>query len=248
MAIATTDTIADEDLVVRFRTDRDRRAFAELLTRFRPVFGALASKFFLPGADRDDVEQEILIGFTKAVRDFDPQNGLAFASFARGCVKRHLITSIRNANRNKHQALTQAHRLDAPVDGVDEGAATFGDQLAGEADDPAVALARRDEFEMLGAILGIGVSPHQLELLLARLDTDHVPEVASRLVATGDGSSGTALTLAEAEVLLYRMLEVPYVEVAQRMSKDAKYVDNCFQRVRRKAREALRQTREATNV
>lgn len=248
MAIATVDNIADEDLVVRFRAHRDRRAFAELLTRFRPIFGALASKFFLPGADRDDVEQEILIGFTKAVRDFDPENGLAFSSFARGCVKRHLITSIRNANRNKHQTLTKAQRLDAPIDATDDDAATFGERLPGDVDDPAVALVRRDEFDMLGTILGIGVSPHQLELILARLDADHVPEVASRLVSAGDGSSGTALTLAEAEVLLYRMLEIPYVDVAQRMGRDAKYVDNCFQRVRRKAREALRQTREASKV
>lgn len=248
MAIATIEDVGDEQLVGRFRSDRDRAAFAELLTRFRPVFSALSSKFFLPGADRDDVEQEVLIGFTKAVRDFDPENGLAFASFARGCVKRHLITSIRNANRNKHQALTQAHRLDAPVDATDDDAATFGERLAGDSDDPATALVRHTEFEMLGAILGIGVSPPQLELLLARLDADHVPEVASRLVATGDGSSGTALTLAEAEVLLYRMLELPYVDVATRMGKDTKYVDNCFQRVRRKAREALRQTREASAV
>lgn len=244
----TMQQIADEDLVARFRDERDRRAFDELIVRFRPAFGAMASKFFLPGADRDDIEQEVLIGFTKAIRDFDPTNGLAFSSFARGCVKRHLITAIRNANRHKHRALTDAHRLDAPLDSGEDGAATFGDRLPGRTDDPAVTISRRDEFQMLGAVLGIGISPHDLEHLISHLHADHVPEVASRLVGLGDGSSGAALTLAEAEVLLYRMLEVPYVEVAERMDRDQKYVDNCFQRVRRKAREALRQTREAASI
>lgn len=248
MATAAAQHCEDEELVARFRAERDRRAFDELLARYRPVFAGMANKYFLPGADRDDVSQEVLIGFTKALRDFDPRQGLVFGSFARGCVKRHLITSIRNANRNKHKPLTDAHRLDAPVDSGEDGGATFAERLPGRMDDPAAELARRDEFDMLGAVLGIGISPHELEHLISHLDADHVPDVAARLVAVGDGTSGTALTLAEAEVLLYRMLEVPYAEAAERMDKDEKYVDNCFQRVRRKAREALRQARQTAKI
>ena len=241
-----TQETTDDELVRRFRVRRDRGAFEELLSRHRRGFNGLLRKWFIPGSDRDDLEQEILIGFTKAVRDFDSEAGITFGSFANGCVKRHLITSIRAANRNKHQALTHADRLDAPLSSStagDSGPLTLADRLQSRHMDPAERIVRRAEFEMLGAILGIGISPNELEHVLAHISVESVPDVASRLVAAGDGNRGQALTLAEAEVLLYRLLDVSYVEAGELMDKDPKYVDNCFQRVRKKARHALHTAR-----
>lgn len=82
---------------------------AELVERWTGYAYALAEDFFLPGADRDDLRQESLIGLLNAIRDYDPALG-AFKSFVILCVKRHLYTAVKGADRVKHRLLTGAVR------------------------------------------------------------------------------------------------------------------------------------------
>src|SRR3546814_11404580 len=78
-----------------------------MLTRYRRFARAKARSYFLVGADSDDVEQEALIGLYKAARDFRPQHQSSFRAFAELCITRQIITAIKTATRQKHQALNQ---------------------------------------------------------------------------------------------------------------------------------------------
>src|SRR3546814_16313541 len=78
-----------------------------MLTRYRRFARAKARSYFLVGADSDDVEQEALIGLYKAARDFRPQHQSSFRAFAELCITRQIITAIKTATRQQHQALNQ---------------------------------------------------------------------------------------------------------------------------------------------
>ena len=114
------DRLPDLDLLARFQAGSDD-ALRALLDRYRRFARAKARTYFLVGADRDDVEQEAFIGLYKAARDFRPDHDASFRSFAELCITRQILTAIKAATRQKHQALNQyvSFSTEASDDGGD---------------------------------------------------------------------------------------------------------------------------------
>ncbi|MDQ6798209.1 MAG: RNA polymerase sporulation sigma factor SigH [Actinomycetota bacterium] len=112
---------SDDDLVVLFRQGH-LEALELLFERYRRFTRAKARAYFLVGADRDDIEQEGLIGLFKAVRDYRPERESSFRAFAELCVTRQIMTAIKAATRHKHQPLNQYVSLSGfrSIDGSDE--------------------------------------------------------------------------------------------------------------------------------
>jgi RNA polymerase sporulation-specific sigma factor len=82
-----------------------------LLRDYRGLAIAISREYRFPGSDRQDVEQEAMIGLWLAVRDYRPELGF-FAPFARLCVRRRLDSCLKLAQRKKHQPLNQAEETD----------------------------------------------------------------------------------------------------------------------------------------
>lgn len=90
----------------------DRRAQEELLRRYQPLLRATVRHFRLPpGVDRDDIAQEALIGFLRAVEAWRPERG-TFGAFARRCVRNHVLHALDSAGAEKHKLLSHAVSLD----------------------------------------------------------------------------------------------------------------------------------------
>lgn len=66
--------------------------------------------YFLAGGDRDDLEQEALLGLLRAWRSYKPERGPFWPRFALYCVRRHLIDAIKTANRGQTRPLTRSLR------------------------------------------------------------------------------------------------------------------------------------------
>lgn len=118
----------ERDLIQRAR-DGDAEAFGTLLRTYRPRIFAQARRYFAPGSDRDDLIQEAMIGFFKAIRDFADDRS-SFASFTELCVRRQIITFIKTATRQKHAALNHAISLDTPLS--DDSSDTLLSRLVAE--------------------------------------------------------------------------------------------------------------------
>ncbi len=97
---------SDDDLVLLFHQGH-LEALELLFTRYRRFTRAKARAYFLVGADREDIEQEGMIGLYKAVRDYRPERESSFRAFAELCVTRQIMTAIKSATRRKHQPLNQ---------------------------------------------------------------------------------------------------------------------------------------------
>ncbi|RDI73274.1 sigma70-ECF: RNA polymerase sigma factor, sigma-70 family [Gaiella occulta] len=85
---------------------------------------AAARSYRLPGADRDDVQQEALIGLWFACRSYRAEQG-PFPPFARLVVERHLADCLRGATRGKHTVLTDSVRVIRRDDRDVDAAATI---------------------------------------------------------------------------------------------------------------------------
>ena len=79
-----------------------------LLSKYKNLVVSLARRYFLLGAEQEDLIQEGMIGLYKACQSFDAQSGSSFKSFAYLCIKRQLQSAIKAANRQKNVALNTA--------------------------------------------------------------------------------------------------------------------------------------------
>ena len=72
------------------------------------------SKYYINGAEKEDIVQEGLIGLFKAIKSFNQEKENSFKSFANLCIERQIITAIKGSNRQKHIPLNSYVSLNNP--------------------------------------------------------------------------------------------------------------------------------------
>ena len=99
-----------------YHTDGDHRARERLVQLYLPLVEALANRYRVLGAERDDLVQVGAIGLLNAIERFDPKRGDEFAAFAvptiAGEIKRHLRDRCRTV-RLPRQLVEASVRLPA---------------------------------------------------------------------------------------------------------------------------------------
>ena len=93
----------DEQLVIAARSNGE--LMDSLISGYKNFIRSNVRSFFLTGGDRDDLMQEAMIGFYKAVIDYSPEKSSSFKTFASLCIKRQVLDAIKAATRSKHKAL-----------------------------------------------------------------------------------------------------------------------------------------------
>ncbi|MBR3790351.1 MAG: sigma-70 family RNA polymerase sigma factor [Clostridia bacterium] len=79
-----------------------------LFSKYKNLVTSIARRYFLLGAEQEDLIQEGMIGLYKACQSFDAQSGSSFKSFAYLCIKRQIQSAVKAANRQKNVALNTA--------------------------------------------------------------------------------------------------------------------------------------------
>ena len=159
------DSATDLELVAAAQAG-DSVAFDRLVDRYRRFVRSRSRGYFIVGGDREDLEQEALIGFYKSVRDFKPELQASFRAFAELCINRQLITAIKTATRKKHQPLNQSVSFSASRPGDDRD--DRDDEIPAAADalaDPAEQLVALERLAVTHEALASTLSPLEVEVL-----------------------------------------------------------------------------------
>ncbi|HEU5084740.1 MAG TPA: sigma-70 family RNA polymerase sigma factor [Acidimicrobiales bacterium] len=237
-ARASVRDIEDDQLVAAFQHERDKQAVNELLRRHEGLIMSVARRYFVPGGDHDDVRQQAMIGFWKAVRDYTADAGASFPSFARTCMQRQVITAVKAANRMKHSPLNESDRIAHHDAEHDEDQRSTSVQLPAVSHEGSV-VERMDMDGSGGMPFGLS----EIEGLLEAHGHDAVHEL---LRAHFEGKSTRRrkdepdrLSENEAHVLVGLLSGKKYREIAEQLGKTDKFVDNTVQRLRAKLRHLL---------
>lgn len=94
--------------LVKKAQNGDQDAVTDIFAKYKGLVLMKSRNFFLNGADRDDLLQEGMIGLLKAIRAYDDGKNASFNTFASLCIKRQIITAIKNSNSGKHRMLNIA--------------------------------------------------------------------------------------------------------------------------------------------
>ncbi len=137
--------------------------------------------YFLIGADREDIIQEGMIGFYKAIRDFRNDKLSSFRAFAELCVTRQIITAIKTATRQKHIPLNSYISLNKPIYDEDSDRTLMDVLSGGKISDPEELVISREEFADIEKKMEDILSDLEWRVLMSYLDGKSYQEIAADL-------------------------------------------------------------------
>ena len=173
--------LTDEEILLAIKDKDDKVALDYLIIKYRNFVRAKARSYFLIGADREDIIQEGMIGFYKAIRDFRNDKLSSFRAFAELCVTRQIITAIKTATRQKHIPLNSYISLNKPIYDEDSDR-TLLDVLSGaKAADPEDLVISREEFVDIEKKMEEILSDLEWKVLMSYLDGKSYQEIAEEL-------------------------------------------------------------------
>ena len=177
------DNIKDEDLIEIIKSG-DEFAFEYLINKYRELVNIKVSKYFIVGAERDDIIQEGLIGLFKAIRSYKKDMQNSFKSFANLCIERQLITAIKTSNRQKHIPLNCYLSLNASAYNEEEGKNdtdlmdVFNSNIV---EDPLDTLTKKEYYQNLEDAIDKSLSDFEKKVLTKYVNGKSYVQIANEL-------------------------------------------------------------------
>lgn len=156
--------MTDEKLIENVELN-DNNALDCLIKRYNDVVNMKANKFFMIGAEREDMVQEGMIGLFKAVKSFKSEKQNSFKTFANMCIERQLITAVKNSNRQKHIPLNSSLSLNASVYEEDDDTSIMDVLEVKLEDDPSEIIANKEYFNYIENKINESLSDFERQVL-----------------------------------------------------------------------------------
>ena len=142
--------LTDEQIIAEIKAG-DEKALTYLLDKYKELVNIKVGKYFLIGAEKEDIMQEGMIGLYKAIKSYNKDKQNSFKSFANICIERQLITAIKTSNRQKHMPLNSYLSLNtAAYDNNEEDSVELIDTFdSNTIEDPLETIMKKEYYEQL---------------------------------------------------------------------------------------------------
>ena len=138
-----------DEQVIREIQSGDNMALNYLMNKYNDLVNMKASKFFMVGAERDDMVQEGLIGLYKATKSFNAQKQNSFKTFANLCIERQLITALKTSNRQKNIPLNSAFSLNTAAYEENDDVSVMDILETKTIEDPAEMITKKEYYNSI---------------------------------------------------------------------------------------------------
>ena len=108
------ESMTDEELLA-LASAGDLQAEETMIRRYSRVVRTLARPFFLTGGDQEDLLQEGMLGFLSALRSYDAGKNASFRTFAMLCIRRRLISAVRESTGTQNVSLDDCLSLESSL-------------------------------------------------------------------------------------------------------------------------------------
>ncbi|MBR1984187.1 MAG: sigma-70 family RNA polymerase sigma factor [Clostridia bacterium] len=194
----------DEKLLLEKAKNGDEKAINALMDLYKPLVTIIARKFFLINATTDDLIQEGMLGLFKAYRSYNLQSKTSFKTYASVCIKRQIQTALIANNRNKNIPLNTYFSIS------NQGKILLSIKNEDNSD---------DDDEVGFFIASNNLTPE--EAVLFREKLNEVDEHINQLLSSF-----------EKKVLHLYIKGLNYIEIAQKLKKEPKSIDNALGRIK----------------
>ena len=156
----------------------DRGAEDALAVRYMQLVRACARPLFLAGGDSEDLIQEGTFGLVSAIRQFNPDSGTSFRTFAEHCIKMRLLSAIRSASRLKHFPLNDGVSYEQLSEDPSTQLSVFPEMFRRSPEDLVLA---RESKEELYSVLSDCLSKFEMKVLDFYLEGLSYSDISVRL-------------------------------------------------------------------
>ncbi|MCI8482423.1 MAG: RNA polymerase sporulation sigma factor SigH [Clostridia bacterium] len=143
----------------------DNTALNYLMNKYHDLVNMKASKFFMVGAERDDIIQEGLIGLYKATKAFNVDKQNSFKTFANLCIERQLITALKTSNRQKNIPLNSAFSLNSAAYEENEDVPVIDILETKTVEDPLEVITKQEYYHSIENKINESLSEFEKKVL-----------------------------------------------------------------------------------
>ena len=177
------NNLEDNEIITKIKKG-DKKALNYLLDKNTDVVSMKAGKYFIVGAEKEDIIQEGLIGLFKAIKSFNPEKQSSFKTFANLCIERQLQTAIKSSMRQKHMPLNSYLSLN--ISAYDENEDTsllevFETENAAE--DPLDIVTKKEYYNFVEDRIEETLSDFEKQVLHRYTNGESYTQIAERLNA-----------------------------------------------------------------
>ena len=175
-----------DDELLELINKKDTDALDFLICKYKDLVNSKANKYFIIGAEKEDIVQEGLIGLYKAIKDYKPDKQNSFKSFANLCIERQLITAIKSSNRQKHMPLNSYLSLNMTAFENEDGNndTQIVDVLENTViEDPLDTITKKEYFSSVENVIDSSLSDFEKKVLNRYVQGESYVKIAERLDA-----------------------------------------------------------------
>ncbi|MCI8587156.1 MAG: RNA polymerase sporulation sigma factor SigH [Clostridia bacterium] len=173
--------MSDEKLIENIEAN-DQNALNCLIKRYNEIVYMKANKFFMVGAEKEDMIQEGMIGLYKAVKSYNLDKQNSFKTFANMCIERQLITAVKNSNRQKHIPLNSSVSLNASAYEEDDNSVSIMEILETKSvEDPSDIIANKEYYKYIETKINESLSDFEKQVLEQYKKGQSYVDIATKL-------------------------------------------------------------------
>lgn len=174
--------MSDEDLITVIKSG-DKFALEFLIEKYKELVNMKVSKFFMIGAEKEDIVQEGLIGLFKAIKNYNPDMQNSFKTFANLCIERQLITAIKSSNRQKHMPLNSYLSLNTTAYEDDEDSNLIDIFDSHQIEDPLETITKKEYYKTVEIAIDKSLSDFEKKVLNRYMQGESYVQIAEKLDA-----------------------------------------------------------------
>lgn len=174
--------MCDEELISLIKKGNEQ-ALDFLIHRYQELVHMKVGKYFIVGAEKEDIMQEGMIGLFKAIKSFDPEKQNSFKTFANLCIERQLITAIKTSNRQKHIPLNSYLSLNATAYDDDDDSVVLDTFNANIMEDPLDMITKKEYYNSVENAIDKALSNFEKQVLQKYMQGDSYVKIAEDLDA-----------------------------------------------------------------
>lgn len=152
------DSISYEE--IRRAAAGDHDVFRQIAEKCAPLIGSVLAQLSIPAGEKEDLEQEALIGLYKAVMLYDPHCA-SFPTFSFLCIKRTVLSALKKYNSKKNVLFRDSLSLS---DSLDSEKLQFS-PLSSHREDPEQILLNRENHAHFLSRLDSELSAYEQKVL-----------------------------------------------------------------------------------
>lgn len=173
--------LTDEQIISQIK-EGDEQALSFLLDKYKDLVNSKVGKYFIIGAEREDIIQEGMIGLYKAIRGFNHCKQNTFKTFANLCIERQLITAIKSSNRQKHMPLNSYLSLNTSAyDNDEDGTELIETFEVDTIEDPLETIMKKESFDEIQKKMHKSLSKFEEQVLDRYIQGESYEIIAKRL-------------------------------------------------------------------